>query len=113
MAGIILVRSSLVEDKSVGIAREKFKKKSYELKEDKYVLGEHTLYYYHDLFGEVSKTYKNADGDCFFVVGTLIVDGKTGIDALQIIEDRLDRRQNIEDMFFSGSYILIIYRKGQ
>lgn len=113
MAGIVLVKSSLVKETAVGHARDKFKRKSYDLKEEKFLLGEYELYYYYDLFENVTKVYHNDEGDYFFMVGALVVEKKTGIDALKIIENRLDRGGKIENMTFSGSYILIVYRKGE
>jgi len=58
MAGIILVKSSLVAGIAVDNAREKFKKKSFEVKEEKYIVGGYTLYYYYDFFEGASKIYK-------------------------------------------------------
>lgn len=111
MAGILLVKPSLVNESAVDIAREQFKKKSFDLREEKFSLGKYDLYYYYDLFEKTVKVHKNLNGDCFFFVGTLIVEGKTGTEALKIIENRLDRGDKIENMCFSGTYILIIYRK--
>src|SRR5690554_4510326 len=113
MAGIILAKSSIVDKKAIDDAREKFKRKSFDLKEEKFLLGKYELYYYYDLFGDIEKVYNNDRGDCFFIVGTLIFESKTGVDALKVIEKRLDQGNKIENMSFSGSYILVIYSKEQ
>lgn len=112
MSGMILIKSGAVNNAAVQLAKGKFKKKSFNLKEEKFILGEHELYYYHDLFGNNTKVYKNAKGDSFLVVGTLVFERTTGICALQNIENRLELGHELESMTFSGTYILIIYRNG-
>lgn len=106
-----MAKSSNVDPRAIKAAREKFTNKSFGLREEKYQLGEYELYYYNDLFGEVTKVYKTPSDDYFIVIGTLIVENKAGVEALKIIERRLDRGGKIENMTFSGTYILIIFRQ--
>lgn len=113
MAAILLIKPSVVNEKIVDNAREKFQKKSYKLEEDKFIMGEYELYYYHDLIGDVKKVFLNGQGDMFFMIGTLVFENKTGMDALKSIERSLNKGNRIENMVFSGSYILIVYRRGE
>lgn len=113
MAAILLVNSSEVDELAIDKARRKFQKKSFDLKEEKFLLGDYQLYFYHDLFGNSDKIYQNEKSDVFLMVGTLVFERKTGTAALKAIEKRLDRGSKLEDMVFLGSYILIIYKDGE
>jgi len=113
MSAFLLVKSSELAQSAIDKAREKFRKKSFELKEVVLHLGDYQLYFYQNLFGHEDHIYQSENGDSYIVAGTLIYKTYVGESALKEIEKSLNRGEKVENMMFSGSYILIFYRNGE
>lgn len=113
MSAFLLVNEARTESSVIDNARAEFRKKSYELKEQVFSMGEYCLYFYEDLFGLRDKTYINGKGDIFVASGALMYNRKMGVEALKAIDRRLDHGERLSDMRFSGSYVFIVYKSGK